>query len=480
MKISNTILVTLALASIPTLASAAFFQDPDTGRWYEVRLASGITWAAANTQANNAIHPNLAIAGHLATINSVAENAFVASIRNQSNLPGNRPDLWIGGFQDPSAAEPAKGWKWINGEAIAETNVPSPYTNWDPLTQPPQPDNSNNSDFLAIGPGGTWYDSRPQDVSGFVIEYGDQLASFDAVLCKVSPQNPRGCNLTGAVYAGKVEMELPPLPPPGIPPAGAQYSVSTYLIHDPRVALGTCGKDPLVFLDPVTQLSPVELPATLCGDPDFVVTKVTSQGTPFQITKDIVQVTGATELLNNQFDCFAPLPPDTDQTHRDVVGYQPSQGPIFANLAFNANVHHPALKGTVEDLTNLCGSGRTGGPGRSLYFFGLRYFVPAGFTSHGWLLEVTSFKFDVQLFAIQQAKPALKNGDFTSLMSQTSAAKGDLTNGNFGEALVHLENVRKVLNAAVFKATGKNDHGEIKARNEALIFTIKEKLQGAQ
>ena len=92
-----------------------------------------------------------------------------------------------------------------------------------------------------------------------------------------------------------------------------------------------------MFPDPVTQLPQVELPATLCGDPDFVVAKVTaSQGTPFQITKDIVQVTGATELLNNQFDCFAPIPPDTDQTHRDVVGYQPSQGPIFANLAFKA------------------------------------------------------------------------------------------------------------------------------------------------
>ena len=472
MKISNTILVTIALA-IPALASAAPVQDPLSGRWYEVRLDSGISWTDANAQANNATH--LGIQGGLATINSADENAFVALLRAQANLPGNRPYLWLGGFQDPSAAEPGSGWQWLNAELIIPQST---YTNWDLLTQPPQPDNSNSSDFLAIGPGGTWYDSRSQDGSGYVIEYGDQLAPFASIKCKVSPQNPRGCNLTGDLFEGKMEMELPAT---ALPPVGAQYAVTAYLVHDPRVASGRCGKDPLpLFPHPATQLPQVEVPATMCGDPDFVIAKVTGVGTAFQITKDIVQVTGATELLNNQFDCFAPIPPDTDQTHRDITAYQPSQGPIFANLAFKDGVHHPALKGTMEDLTIKCDSGKIGGPGRSWYSFGLRYFVPEGFTSHGWLLEVTSFKFDVQLFAIQQAKPALKNGDFTSIMSQTSAAKGDLTNGNFGEALVHLENVRKALNAAVFKATGKNDHGEIKARNEALIFTIKEKLQGAQ
>jgi Lectin C-type domain len=476
MKISSTILVTIALASTSTLASAAPVQDPSSGRFYEVVLApQGISWAAANTGANNATH--LGIQGHLATINSADENAFVATLRVQANPPGNRPHLWLGGFQPSSAAEPGSGWQWINGETIAATNTQSPYTNWDLLTQPPQPDNSNNSDFLAMGQGGAWYDSRPQDVFGYVIEFGDQLAPFAAANCK-----PK-CNLTGAVFNGKVDLELPPSANPQ-----GDYAVSTFLIHDPRVALGTCGQDPLpLFPDPaLPNAHQVELPPTLCGDPDIVVAKVSAPpGTPFfQITKDIVQVTGATELLqDNEFDCFAPIPPDIDQLHREVAGYQPSQGPILEKLAFKDGVHNPALKGTVAELTNLCGSVRLGGPGRSWYFFGLRYFLPkppAGFTSQSWLIEVIKFKLDAQLLAIEQAKPALSKGDYSNLKNQTDNAKGDIAKLNFSEAMVHLRNVEKILATAIFKVTGKNDHGEIKARNDNLIFTLNEKLIGAQ
>src|SRR5688572_7090151 len=99
--------VVFVLAAIPALASAA--PVPFDGRFYEVVVVSGITWDAANAAANSRTcglscgpaQQNLQ--GHLATINTLAENNFIQTL-NQP--PGNRTELWIGGFQQSGSPEP--------------------------------------------------------------------------------------------------------------------------------------------------------------------------------------------------------------------------------------------------------------------------------------------------------------------------------------------------------------------------------------
>ena len=98
----------LALVAVSSVATAGpnAVQAPN-GRYYEVFPASGISWTNANAAANLPTTKHLGVQGHLATINSKAEDEFVQSLNVP---PGNRPELWIGGFQQkPCNFEPGCG-----------------------------------------------------------------------------------------------------------------------------------------------------------------------------------------------------------------------------------------------------------------------------------------------------------------------------------------------------------------------------------
>lgn len=56
--------------------------------------------------------------GHLVSITSAQEQAFVSSLSPPVGA-------WIGAFQADNSVEPAGGWTWITGEPWA-------YTSWDP------------------------------------------------------------------------------------------------------------------------------------------------------------------------------------------------------------------------------------------------------------------------------------------------------------------------------------------------------------
>src|SRR5687767_6182351 len=83
---------------------------------YEYVLAGGISWNAANAAAIGSTFSGQS--GHLATITSAAENAFIDLIVNSGT------EAWIGGFQPPGSPEPAGNWQWVNGEGLFT------YTNW--------------------------------------------------------------------------------------------------------------------------------------------------------------------------------------------------------------------------------------------------------------------------------------------------------------------------------------------------------------
>ena len=86
------------------------------GHWYErVGQSRGIDWASAKMAA-------AAIGGHLATISSAAENAFVHSVSNPTAW-SSRYGPWLGGYQLPNSPEPSGGWVWVTGE-------PWEFTKW--------------------------------------------------------------------------------------------------------------------------------------------------------------------------------------------------------------------------------------------------------------------------------------------------------------------------------------------------------------
>ena len=148
---------------------AAPVQWPDNGHWYEA-IPGTYSWNEANVAASTSVF-NL-LPGHLATITSVEENAFI-------RLLSPTPDGYIlGGLQDPAATTVSGGWAWVTGEPWA-------YTNW----QGNEP--NDLGDFSeALGPGDEdrlhffgatgangWndYSGEPFN-SGYVVEYGTLAA----------------------------------------------------------------------------------------------------------------------------------------------------------------------------------------------------------------------------------------------------------------------------------------------------------------
>ena len=101
-------------------------QSGGNGHWYElVIFPSPISWSEAKSAAED-------MGGHLATLSSASENAWVFS--NIAQFAGawlcgqDCYGPWLGGFQDRSASdfsEPSGGWRWVTGE-------PWQYTAWEP------------------------------------------------------------------------------------------------------------------------------------------------------------------------------------------------------------------------------------------------------------------------------------------------------------------------------------------------------------
>lgn len=141
------------------------FFNPMNGHSYMV-IDANLCWDAARAAADSMFHGG--VQGHLATITSAAERAFVYSI-----MPAGL-NRWLGGFQDtmaPNYSEPAGGWKWVTGESFA-------YTDW----AAGEPNNGFGLGegyielFAAPSPPG-WNDSQlcTQFSDGYIVEFDDNL-----------------------------------------------------------------------------------------------------------------------------------------------------------------------------------------------------------------------------------------------------------------------------------------------------------------
>jgi hypothetical protein len=143
------------------------------GHYYEVVSMPGTSWDAARQEAEGM--SLYGTQGHLATLTSSAENAFVTSLLTMAVTQ----QWFIGGAQLINSQEPMAAWAWLTGETWS-------YTNWN---TPFQPDNhpfyADGEDALSMYSGtgpkrGFWNDAPMfstvvpagwEQVGGMVVEY---------------------------------------------------------------------------------------------------------------------------------------------------------------------------------------------------------------------------------------------------------------------------------------------------------------------
>jgi hypothetical protein len=132
--------------------------------------------------------------GHLVTIGSAAENAFVFDLANvpqawsEPNIYGMVTGPWIGFAQDPDGAEPAGGWKWVTGESVG-------YTNW-AAGEPNDFEDSPAPEDRAVlwGPGGVpaavWNDIGQAASIPSIIEFEPKLSIDWTMPARLTPDTP--------------------------------------------------------------------------------------------------------------------------------------------------------------------------------------------------------------------------------------------------------------------------------------------------
>lgn len=173
-------IVTIAVAS--PLALCAQVQGPG-GNYYGLIVDPGITWARANDLAN--VLSFQGCPGHLVTITSSAEDAFVLGMITdwQQAQLASQPqsfwasEFWAGGFQAPDELVATEGWTWVNGEgSFPGANGQAVYANWSG-GQPDDYPSPGNEQYLGLGlldfiSPPTWNDEgNPRIIAGFVVEY---------------------------------------------------------------------------------------------------------------------------------------------------------------------------------------------------------------------------------------------------------------------------------------------------------------------
>ena len=119
----------LAIGSLAAAQNAVEWRvaDGGNGHWYAgvIVRSTGASWTEARAHAQ-------AMGGDLASLLSAPADQFVFErVVNNPALWSGVCGPWVGGWQQAGSAEPSGGWRWVNGDPIAES-----------LWSPDQPDDA--------------------------------------------------------------------------------------------------------------------------------------------------------------------------------------------------------------------------------------------------------------------------------------------------------------------------------------------------
>ena len=131
-----------------------------TGHYYEV-VQEPLGWDETKIAASS--RSFMGVTGHLATVGSVEENAFITNLLPVTPTWDER--FALGGYQPTGSPEPNGNWQWLTNETWG-------YTNW----KSGEPNNSGVENYLEIythpAVRGTWNDiTNTQLQYGYVVEY---------------------------------------------------------------------------------------------------------------------------------------------------------------------------------------------------------------------------------------------------------------------------------------------------------------------
>jgi hypothetical protein len=452
-----------------TLVSAA--TNPETGHYFEVYRADAIDWATAN--GNAAGRTCGGVPGHLATITSSGEEAFVDQFRHDSLSSGLvQPQVWVGGFHDGG------GWHWVNIEGpFPGTNDQPAYANW----APGEPNDVGGAeDHLTLGrydSGGTWVDggwndegSAPGSIGGYIVEYDVPRA---AACSGPSCQTINGQTL---VF------------PTGSIPAGATVPFNSYEFSDPRVVNGRCdGVTPLTLFGAAYGKPELRIPAYLCGSPKFVVVAVDSS--QLNILNGTVFVENKTDVVlpGNLYQCKDPIvqnfPTQGDPQFQDVVVWQ-STDPT--RMLEDSSGVGGAFAGAAGEFTSFCGSSGAKVKGASYYVVGLHVDFGPGYEwaantagNHDRFVALTRYKLTLLKQSVVNARVAGALRPVTSVAMEVLVAVAiyRLDHGNSAGALNQVRQFLSLVNAARYTPIpGQNYNGEHLMRGTNIEFTLRVKV----
>ncbi len=466
--------------------------NPETGHYFEIYSSTGVSWDAAKTCAMGKTYSGVpgvpAINGHLATITSSSEDAWVDALRANSSGLGQ---VWVGGFQvNPGTAEPGGGWGWVNNEGPFPGNNDGPaYANWNSA----EPNNSGEVEsHLTLGrygPTGGWNDEgvAPGSIAGFIVEYDvPRPAECEGTECKT------------------INGQLLTIPPEWINSNTDTIKFSSYEFTDPRVASGTCGAEPLTLFGDAYGKPELRIPAYLCGSPKLVVVVVDGRDLDFTTGTVLIENDTATVLPGNKTPASAvpanaayvckdtragstnpvyPLVAGEDPQYQDVVVYQTTDPGRMLEDQTEIDGQLAQFAGAASEVTNGCGSSRGTGKETSYFVVGMHVdFGTIGATaagSHDRFVALTRYKLTLlqQSVAAARSAGALRPGTSVIMEGLVALAIRRLDRGDPVGARFLVDQFVNLVNAVRYTPVATNNfNGEHLMRGTNIEFTLRVKV----
>ena len=453
--------------------------NPETGHYFEIYASTGVSWDAANTCAIGKTYSGVpgvpAVPGHLATITSSSEDAWVDGLRATKSGLGQ---VWVGGVQQPGSSEPGGGWGWVNDEGPfpGDNNGPA-YANWNSA----EPNNSGDAEsHLTIGrygAGGGWNDEgvAPGSIAGFIVEYDvPRPAECEGTECQT------------------INGQLLTIPPEWINSANDTIRFSSYEFADPRVASGKCGVESLTLFGAAYNKPELRIPAYLCGSPKFVVVAVDGSDLDFTTGTVLIENETATVLPGNDNGTYVCRDttgphywpdPAIDPQLQDTVVYQTTEpARMLEDLPENRG-QDAQFAGAAGEFTNGCGSSRGTGKETSYFVVGMHVdFGAMGATaagSHDRFVALTRYKLTLlrQSVAAARSAGALRPGTSVIMEGLVALAIRRLDRDDPVGARFLVKQFLNLANAVHYTVVADNNYnGEHLMRGTNIEFTLRVKV----